>query len=123
MRYLDEGKKNVKAKLLPVCDKKYTGAKMLSAGVPVRVCGINKHFARVVMPDNQTGFIQSRYLEDVNHELFSHKTASQLSLLVAPDDTALITDSIGKNTKIKVFGNFNGHYMVNHGDRYCWLKL
>jgi len=89
-------------------------------GNAMRVLAATDNWYKVLLPDNQQGFIQATALtSNVLQKLTLTKTKK---ILDQPQPGAAAKNTLAAGTVINVTGIFNDYYLVSHKDSYGWVE-
>jgi peptidoglycan LD-endopeptidase LytH len=92
----------------------------LPANQLMRIIGAERNRYKVVLPDNQEGFVDSKILTNKPYRKFNITRAT--ALFSAPDSNAAVKSTIPAGESVNIMGTFNDYYFIQHAASTGWLK-
>lgn len=112
-------KRKLNTKLFAGPDAKAKAVASIASETPLIISGAAGSWLRVRLPDGQPGYVQHQHVEKIDKELRNKKTASPYVVYDIPASSAAMIDTV-EESAMAVYGEFNGHYLVRHNDKYAW---
>ncbi|MGE5682400.1 MAG: peptidoglycan DD-metalloendopeptidase family protein [Bacillota bacterium] len=114
--------KSSKAAIKDTPDPKGRTISYPELNTPVEVYSAAANYYQVKLPDNTSGFIESKYLEHTP----ALKTLARLErsrpVFDAPANSGVLIEYLPENTKLSIYGEYNGFYLVRNNDYWGWVS-